>query len=85
MRTSWGKLPAANASSEVARSVVYFREGFDADAAQIARDLGVPEASISGMLEAMPATPPVAEQAMANAQNAHVLVMLGTDNVIQAA
>lgn len=81
---AWFMLPAANAgTSDVERSVIYYREGYEADAAQIARDLGVPEASIEGMLEPMPATPPVSQQAMANAQGAHVLVLLGSDGAIK--
>jgi hypothetical protein len=84
MPKGYGVLPAANAgSSDVPRTVVYYREGFDADAAQIARDLGVPEASVGGMLEPMPATPPVAEKALESAQTAQVLVVLGVDNAIQ--
>ena len=83
---AYATLPAANAgTNDVTRSVIFFREGFDADAAQIARDLGVPEASIADILEPMPAAPPVNEQAMANAQNAHVLVLLGSDEVIKQA
>jgi hypothetical protein len=83
---AYATMPAANAGTDdVAKSLVFYREGFGEDAKQVARDVGVPEDAIAGLLEPMPETPPVNEQAMQNAQGAHVLVLLGSDGVIPQA
>lgn len=76
--------PAADASSsDIAQSVVYFREGFQEDARQVAIHLGVPEDAAASILQPMPAEPPVrGTKGMESAQAAHVLVLLGTDQVI---
>jgi hypothetical protein len=75
--------PAADADQLYESSRVFYREGFAEDAKAIARALGVPE-PVESIIEAMPATPPVAgTNGQANAQAAQVLVLLGTDGVIK--
>jgi hypothetical protein len=80
----YSTLPAADADkSDYANSRVYYREGFAEDARAIARTLGVAE-PVDAIIEPMPATPPVrGTNGTANAAQAQVLVLLGTDNVIK--
>jgi hypothetical protein len=79
----YGTLPASNASSaNVVKSVIFYREGFAEDAKQVARDLAVAE-PIEAVIEAMPASPPVAANAVERAKTADVLVILGTDGKIK--
>lgn len=81
----YATLPAADAStSDVQQSVVYYRDGYIEDAKQIARDLGVPEENIEGIVQPMPAEPPVrGNRGTQSAQTANVLVVLGLDEVIK--
>jgi LytR cell envelope-related transcriptional attenuator len=72
-------LAAADANSAtIQASKIYYRAGYAEDAKQIARDLGV-AAPVEGIIEAMPATPPVKANAAQRATDANVLVLLGTD------
>jgi hypothetical protein len=81
---AYATLPAADADrSDYAESKIYYREGFAEDARAIARQLGVAE-PVDAIIEPMPATPPVrGTNGTANAAQAQVLVLLGTDNVIK--
>jgi hypothetical protein len=62
---------------------VFYRAGYADDAKQIARDLGVAE-PVEAIIEAMPEPPPVrGANALSRAAQAHVLVLLGSDQVIK--
>lgn len=74
--------PANASTSDVAASKVYYREGYSADAKQIARDLGIAE-PVEAVVEAMPAAPPVTPgRATELAATANVLVVIGLDGKI---
>jgi hypothetical protein len=81
---SYATLPAADADkSDYKASKVYYRAGYAEDAKQVARDLGVAE-PVEAIIEAMPEPPPVrGSNAAARAAQAHVLVLLGSDQVIK--
>lgn len=81
----YATLPAADAStSDVQQSLVFYREGYIEDAKQVARDLAVPEELIDGIVQPMPAEPPVrGNRGTQSAQIANVLVLLGADQVIK--
>ncbi|HEX7094879.1 MAG TPA: LytR C-terminal domain-containing protein [Acidimicrobiales bacterium] len=85
MPKGYATLPAADAStSDVQKSMVFYRGGYAEDAKQIARDLGVPEDVIPTILDVMPAEPPVrGNRGTQSAQVANVLVLLGADQVIK--
>jgi hypothetical protein len=75
--------PAADADQLYEKSKIYYREGYAEDARAIATNLGVP-APVDTIIEAMPATPPVrGTNGTTNAQQAQVIVLLGTDQVIK--
>jgi hypothetical protein len=68
-------LAAANATANVEDTVVYFADGYEADAAAVADALG----KTSDAVEAMPDTPPGA-----GADQANVVVVLGSKDTAPA-
>ncbi len=65
-------LSAKNAAATQA-SVIYYSEGYEADAAQVARLLGVPETAIAPMVENPGGVPQ---------ETAHVVAILGADTTV---
>jgi hypothetical protein len=79
----YAMLAAADAAtSNVAASKVYYRDGYAEDAKQVARDIGVAE-PVEGVLERMPADLQLKTAAStATAKTANVVVIIGLDKKI---
>jgi hypothetical protein len=74
--------PAADADQLYEQSRVFYREGYATDALAVARILGAPEPAES-FVAPMPVVLPVrGTNGVANAQDADVLVIMGTDELL---
>ena len=74
--------PADAATSDIAASKVYYRDGYAEDAKQIARDANVPE-PVEAVLERMPDNLALKTAAStATAKTANIVVIIGLDKKI---